>query len=178
MRSLFYALLFLGFSLQSSAQILKIKDTDSSITFKIKNFGVLVDGKLTSLAGEIYFDPAQLNASRFEITLDANSIDTGIELRNKHLKKEDYFNVKVYPEIKFVSTKVESTSDKYRVVGKLTIKKATKEIAFDFTAQKQPTGYLFKGEFSLNRRNYDVGGNSFSLADDLNVFLSVSCTEK
>ena len=87
----------------SSSQSFTPTNAGSAITFKIKNFGATIDGSFTGLKGEIHFDPTQLNSSRFEITLDANSIDTGIDLRNKHLKKEDYFNVKTYPEIKFVS---------------------------------------------------------------------------
>jgi len=162
----------------SCSQSFTPTNAGSAITFKIKNFGATIDGSFTGLKGEIHFDPTQLNSSRFEITLDANSIDTGIDLRNKHLKKEDYFNVKTYPEIKFVSSKIESQSGNYSVTGKLTIKKTTKEIEFDFTAQKPSTGYLFKGEFPLNRRDYEVGGNSFSMADDVKVFISVSCIEK
>lgn len=178
MRYLFLVILILGLCSHSVSQVLIPADKGSSVTFKIKNFGITVDGTFTGLKGEIRFDPTQLNSSRFEITVDANSIDTGIELRNKHLKKEDYFNVKTYPEIKFVSSKIESQSGTYRVTGRLTIKKTTKEIVFSFTAQKQSTGYLFKGEFPINRRDYEVGGSSFSMADDLNVFLSVSCIEK
>jgi polyisoprenoid-binding protein YceI len=40
--------------------------------------------------------------------VNSASIDTGIELRNKHLKKEEYFDVKTYPQIKFASTKIEA----------------------------------------------------------------------
>ncbi len=153
-------------------------DAQSSVTFKIKNLGITVDGSFTGLAGAIQFDPDQLSESKFEVTVDATSLDTGIELRNNHLKKEDYFDVKMYSQINFVSTKIESvSSENFTVTGKLTIKKTTKEIKFDFTASKKDKGYLFKGEFPLNRRDYNIGGRSFSLANELKVFLSVSCFE-
>lgn len=151
-------------------------NAQSSVTFKIKNLGITVEGSFTGLAGVIRFDVNQLSSSKFEVTVDATSLDTGIELRNKHLRKEDYFDVKTYPRIKFVSTKIESSSSgRFTVTGNLTIKKTTKEIKFDFTALKKEKGYLFKGELPLNRRDYNVGGSSFSMADELKVLLSVSC---
>jgi polyisoprenoid-binding protein YceI len=150
-------------------------NAQSSISFKIKNLGITVDGSFAGLNGTINFDPSQLSSSKFEVAVDAASIDTGIELRNKHLKKEEYFDVKTYPQIKFVSTKIETGSEgKFTVNGKLTIKNITKEIKFDFTTTRTDGGLLFVGEFPLNRRDYKVGGGSFSMADELKVFLSVA----
>ena len=172
-------LLFLFFiNLFAQSQTYTPTDAQSSVMFKIKNFGITVDGSFTGLSGAIQFDPNQLSSSKFEVTVNTASIDTGIELRNKHLKKEDYFDVKTYPQMKFISTKIESgAGEKFTITGKLTIKKITKEIKFDFTASKNATGYKFEGEFPLNRRDYNVGDSSFSMADDLKVFLTVSCTK-
>lgn len=137
-----------------------------------------MDGSVTGLSGDIRFDPRQLSSSKFDVTVEANSIETGIELRNKHLKEENYFDVKTYPQIKFTSTKIETGSENgFIITGKLTIKKTTQEIKFDFSASKQDIGYDFAGEFTLNRRDYHIGGSSFSMADELKVFLSVSCTQ-
>lgn len=151
---------------------------NSSVTFAIKNMGLTVEGSFRGLKGSIEFDPNELSSSRFNVVLNANTIDTGIELRNKHLQKEEYLDVANFAEIGFVSTKIETwaQSGKYKVTGKLTIKKVTKEVIFDFTAQKQNIGHLLKGEFSIDRRDYGVGGNSFSMADDVRIFLSVKST--
>ncbi len=153
-------------------------DKGSSIFFSIKNMGITVEGTITGLKGSVSFDPNDLLASKFDISIDARSIDTGIDLRNKHLKKEEYFDVANFSEIRFVSTKILAMPqpDKFNVTGKLTIKKVTKEIKFDFIADMLGTGYFFKGEFSIDRINYRVGGNSFSMSDDVKVFLSVAST--
>ncbi len=149
-------------------------DSGSSVKFVINNFGLSVDGTFKGLAGTIDFDPEALSASHFDVTVDATTIDTGVQLRNKHLKKEEYFDVGNYSKIRLVSTGITTSgAGKFTMLGKLTIKKTTRDVKFDFTAQKQSNGYLFLGSFTINRRDYDVGGGSFSLANDLTVSLSV-----
>ena len=57
--------------------------------------------------------------------------------------------------------------------GNITIKGVTKEIKFPFTFTAKDGGYLFEGEFKINRRDFGVGGKSFSISDELSVELSV-----
>jgi polyisoprenoid-binding protein YceI len=177
MRSLLLIALVLNANSISWSQRYEPSDSKSSIAFKIKNFGATVDGTFKNLKGAIRFDPNELSSSHFNVSVTSSTIDTGIELRNKHLKKEDYFDVEKFGEINFVSIKIESTSqvDRFMVTGKLTIKKTTKEIKFDFTAKKLEMDYQFKSEFQINRRDYGVGGSSFSMADEVKVILSINC---
>lgn len=178
MRKLFFLLIALASYLIGLTQELEPTDTGSSVTFNIKNMGLTVEGSFKGLKGSIVFDPSELLLSKFDITINAGSIYTGIDLRNKHLKKEAYFDITNFSKIRFTSIKVQASTqpEKFTVVGSLTIKKVTKQIRFDFTAHRQNKGYLFKGEFSIDRRDYNVGGNSFSMADDVKVFLSVVST--
>ena len=178
MRKLFFLLIALGSYLIGLTQELEPTDTGSSVTFTIKNMGLTVEGALKGLKGSIIFDPNKLVLSTFDITIDAGLIDTGIDLRNKHLKKESYFDVANFSKIRFTSVKIQASirPEKFTIIGNLTIKKVTKQIKFDFVAHRQNTGYLFKGEFSIDRRDYNVGGNSFSMADDVSVFLVVAST--
>jgi polyisoprenoid-binding protein YceI len=146
----------------------------SEIKFKVKNFGFNVSGSFSGLNGTISFDPNNLAASTFDVSADANSIFTDNNARDNHLREDTYFDVKNYPRIRFVSTRV-TTSNKsgtYFVFGKLTIKKETKEISFPFTAETSEDGYLFKGEFKINRRDFGVGGSS-TISDNVDVALSV-----
>ena len=138
--------------------------------------GLTVNGSFSGLKGTFLFDPNEVTTSRITVSIEAASIDTGIDLRNKHLKKEDYFDVANYPEIRFVSTKITSSSqpEKYTVTGNLTVKKTTRVVKFDFSAQKQNGGYVCKGEFVIDRRDYEIGGSSFTMADEVKVRLSVT----
>ena len=163
-------------SISGWSQNFQPTDEGSSVTFKINNFGLSVEGSFTGLKGTIQFDPNDLPASKFDVSIKAASINTGINLRDKHLKKEEYFDAENFSEIRFVSTRIEASAQtgKYVITGKLTVKKTTKEIRFEFTSQKQSEGLLFKGAFPLNRRDYEIGGKSFSLSDVLTVYLNVN----
>jgi len=149
-------------------------DAGSSIQFKIKNLGFTINGSFTGIQGNIRFDPAHLPDALFDVNIDANSINTDNSMRDDHLRKEDYFDVKGYPLIRFVSTKI-TPSNKTNVLfifGKLTIKNQTKDISFPFTATHSNEGWLFKGTFTMNRRDFGVGGASI-IADNLEVSLNV-----
>lgn len=150
-------------------------DSGSSVLFKIRNFGINTGGSFTGLQGVIKFDGNHLSESGFDVSIDANTINTGNETRDNHLRKESYFDVKNYSRIRFISTKI-TTSPKageLLVFGKLTIKNKTKDISFPFTATTTNDGYLFKGTFTINRRDFDVGGASV-ISDNLEVLLSIA----
>ena len=150
----------------------------SSVKFKVKNFGFNVTGSFSGLDGTIQFDPNNLASSSFEVSIDANSVFTDNNARDNHLREDSYFDVKNYPRIRFVSTRVTPSNKKGTlfVFGKLTIKKETKEISFPFTAEPSQDGYLFNGSFSINRKDFGVGGSS-TISDNVDLTLSVLATK-
>jgi polyisoprenoid-binding protein YceI len=148
---------------------LKPVDTDNAVTFAIKNFGINTNGEMKGLKGVIKWDDSNPAASIFNVTVDANSINTGIDMRDDHLRDEDYFDVKKYPVISFVSTAVSSTN----VTGNLTIKGTTKQVSFPFTVKPSNGTYSFEGSFSINRRDFGVGSSSMSLGNNVTVNLKV-----
>jgi len=150
-------------------------DEESTIEFRIKNFGSSVDGTLTGLKGTIVFDAQNIAAAKLDVTVDANTIDTDIGMRDNHLRKKEYFFVSEYPMIRFVSTSVVLNGPgKGTVTGNLTIRKTTREITIPFTYGIAKNNLTLKGEFPLNRRHFEVGGNSISLSDELKVLLKVT----
>lgn len=159
-----------------NAQVYAPVDVKSKVSFKIKNFGATVDGTFEGLKGTISFDAERVTHALFDVSIDAATIDTGIGMRDNHLRKSDYFNVTDFPVIRFVSGKVVQSAKAGEgiVTGKLTIKKTTKDISFPFRYSE--TGGVLKlaGTFTINRRDYSVGGNSISLADELTVLLDVT----
>ena len=94
-------------------------------------------------------------------------------MRDNHLKKDEYFNTAKYPTLNFTSTKITSDGSGYIVAGLLTIKGTTKEISFPFTATRQDNGFVFTGNFSINRRDFDVGGGSAVMGSNVDVSLKV-----
>jgi polyisoprenoid-binding protein YceI len=147
----------------------------SKVSFVIKNFGVKTKGDLSGLKGKIVFDSKNLNACNFNVTIDATTINTDNNARDKHLKKSDYFDVANYPTISYVSTKItpSTIAGRFFVFGNLTIKNITKPVQFGFSATATASGYIFSGSFDINRKTFGVGGNSISLADNLSVNIVV-----
>jgi polyisoprenoid-binding protein YceI len=145
----------------------KPSEQGSSLTFEFN-----IDGSFKGLQGDIKFDPQNPAASLFDVSIDAATVNTDNGLRDNHLRGDTYFDVKNYPRIHFVSTKVIAKNGTFNITGNLTIKKKTKSIAFPFTAVASNDGYQFKGSFTINRKDFDVGGSS-TIADNLDVSLNI-----
>lgn len=163
-----------GVYAQSPAHAFIPVDEGSAIGFKIKNFGISSDGSFKGLLGTIVFDPQNAAADSFDVSIDAASINTDNTMRDEHLRKEAYFDVEKYPRIRFVSSRIvaEDANGHYRATGTLTIKGTTKEISFSFLAAPSGDDYIFKGNFTIKRRDFDVGGAS-SLGNEVAVSLTV-----
>ena len=150
-------------------------DDSSEVKFSIKNFGLSVSGSFTGLRGKIIFNQADLPASSISAVVNTSTINTGNEARDRHLKKEEYFDIGKYPLISFVSARISNSTkpDVLFMEGKITIKDITRAISFPFTVTPRPDGYLYEGTFKLNRRDFGVGGSSMVMSDSLSVSLSV-----
>ena len=179
MQRIFFAILFqvslsIGVTFTTSGQQYSVTDQGSTVKFRIKNFGLNSEGSFSGLKGHIGFDPGNLSGAAFEVSIDAASVNTDNETRDKHLRKEEYFDVQNHPRISFVSTSVKTAGKDgaYTMTGRLTIKETTKDISFPFTASRKGDDYLFTGEFKIDRKDYKVGGSS-TLSNGLTVILSV-----
>jgi len=170
------ALLFAFFPFGLSAQSFKPVDDSSSVAFKIKNFGVSISGTFTGLHGDIVFDPSKLASCSFVVSVQSTSVNTGIDMRDTHLKKEDFFDVDKFPLISFTSTRVTpSTKAGYLFLfGNLEIRGVSKPISFPFQALPNGSGYTFTGSFTINRRDYGVGGSSISMSDEVKIDLKIA----
>jgi polyisoprenoid-binding protein YceI len=174
MKYIIGALFPLFFSTLILAQEYKPTDQGSTIEFVIKNFGFNTKGSFTGLDGKITFDPANPAGSSFDVSIDAASINTDNTMRDDHLKKGSYFDVEKYPRIRMVSASLAGPdkSGHYTFSGKLTIRDKTQDISFPFVSVSSGDDYIFKGSFTINRRDFDVGGSS-TLANNCTVNLTV-----
>lgn len=150
-------------------------DSESKIAFGIRNLGINVNGTFNGMEGTIVFDPENPLTINVNISVEASTINTGNGARDRHLRKNDYFGVETYKKISFISSNAAKATKEgtYILYGDLTIKRTTKRVAIPFTFSKTTDGFLFKGAFKLDRQDYDVGGDSFSLSDEVTLNLIV-----
>jgi polyisoprenoid-binding protein YceI len=159
----------------------------SEVQFKIKHLVIsTVTGSFKSFKGTMEspsddnFENAQL-----EFSLDVDSIDTNQEMRDGHLKGEEFFDVAKFPTIKFVSTSFVKDGDAYKVTGNLTMKDVTKPVtleaeyggsAVDFygnhKAGFEVTGKINRKDFGLTWGGITEAG-AIVLGDDVKLIANV-----
>jgi polyisoprenoid-binding protein YceI len=138
--------------------------THSEVQFRIKHLMMTnVTGWFQVLSGEVMADDKFTDA-KVQFTIDARSISTGNEQRDKHLKGADFFDVEKYPEIGFESGHYNATEGE--IHGTLTIKGVSKPVTFEAEfngTNKDPWGNL-KAGFSLtgkiNRKDWGLEWNA------------------
>jgi polyisoprenoid-binding protein YceI len=175
MKNILFSLIMLLSARFAFGQTYSPFEEGSTVEFKVKNFGFNVGGSFKGLKGTIEFDAAKYTDAKFDVSIDANTVFTDNGMRDDHLRADSYFDVKNHPRISFVSTKVTASNKAGTlfIFGKLEIKGITKEISFPFTATPVEGGYVFKGEFKIARRDFNVGGSS-TISDNVNVMLNIA----
>ena len=156
--------------------------TYSSVSWKIAN-GYSIkftskdpSGVFKSLKGDIDFDEKNLDASKFNVTVDVTSINTGSGMKNKQALNDSWFDAAKFPTIKFTSDKIVKTATGYEATGKLEIHGTSKQITIPFTFSNN----TFTGSFDVNRTDFNVGsttGMSGHASSVLKIDLSVPVTK-
>jgi polyisoprenoid-binding protein YceI len=159
-------LLVLALAVTANAQTWKVDPDHSAAHFSIRHMMIAqVRGMFPAVTGTIDFDHDQPTA--FDITIDVNSIDTGVEARDAHLKSGDFFAAEIHPKMTFKSTRVFPADDGFSVAGILTIKGTPHEVQMTVTGlddpRVDPWGNTRKGAtalFTIDRRDYGVDWNA------------------
>ncbi|MGL5889664.1 MAG: YceI family protein, partial [Bacteroidia bacterium] len=104
--------------------------THSELQFKVKHLMITnVTGSMGVLSGEVEAADATFNGARVNFTADMNSITTGNEQRDGHLKSPEFFDSAAYPAIRFESEAFNAAEGK--INGNLTIRDVTKPVTLD-----------------------------------------------
>jgi polyisoprenoid-binding protein YceI len=148
-------------------QLWNIDSSHSGIHFSVRHMVISkVRGQFARWAASFEAPEGDLGRARLTATIDASSIDTGVADRDAHLRSADFFDAATYPEITFVSKKVERVSDdELRVVGDLTIRGTTREVplAVEVTGQGvDPWGNQragFSAKATIDRRDFGLSWN-------------------
>lgn len=124
------------------------------------------DGKLTFKNGELTKAHVVIDMTSI-VNHDLDDAESNAKLVG-HLKSDDFFEVKTYPEAEFKSTSIESKgSGKYHVKGKMTIKEDTNPVEFPVTVTTGQNSLNAKGSFKIDRAKYNVRFGSKSFFDNL-----------
>ena len=162
----------------------------SSVGFSVRHMMTQVRGTFGDFSGTIVKDDANLAGASVEFKIQATSVDTANEMRDKHLRTEDFFFVEKFPEITFKSTKIEKVSDtEYKATGEFTMRGVTKVLTLPVTFLGEMKGMdgkplagfsvitkLDRKEFGINwNKTLDAGG--LLLSDEVTVEISIEAKQ-
>ena len=123
-----------------------------------------VDGRFKDFDGVIVVDP-DITKSSVKITIKTASVETDNQARDNDLRNSEFLDVAKYPEMSFVSDKIEKRGDGYVAIGTFTLKGVSKKIELPFTFAgpiTDPWGFqriAAKASTKINRQDYGVKYN-------------------
>lgn len=152
--------------------------------FKISHLGFsTMIGRFNKSEGKMTFDEAKGTGS-VEITIDASSIDTAHEKRDKHLRSQDFLNTTEFPTITFKSTKASIKGGKGKVDGKITIMGVTKPITLNVTSLKcgvhpfnKKNVCGFDATAKLKRSDFGIKYGLPAIGDDMELMFEVEAVK-
>jgi polyisoprenoid-binding protein YceI len=158
----------------------------SSVSFKIQHLGISwVHGRFNTFKGSFAIDKADPAKSSFELTINADSVDTANKQRDTHLNSPDFFDANQFPTITFKSTRVKPTKEGYEVTGEMTMHGKTKPISLKLEGGKEaefPKGMKrtgFSTDFTLKRSDFGmVDKQPGALGDEVHVSIGIEGTRK
>jgi polyisoprenoid-binding protein YceI len=171
----------------------QIDPNHSSAQFAVRHLGLsTVRGAFTKVNGSIQFDDKDVTKSSVDVTIDAASVDTRVEGRDKDLRSDHFFEVEKYPTLTFKSTKVEQVEvGKLKVTGDLTIHGVTKQVVLDVegptAAVKDPWGNqraAASATTKINRQDFGVKWNAkmdnggWVVGDDVAITIDLEMVQK
>jgi len=140
-----------------------IQTDKSTVTFVFKQMNVPVEGNFKRFNCRINFDPAKPTLAKAEIEIDIASIDAGSDEANDSAGDKVWFNTKMFPVARFVSSSVKPLGDnRFEMAGKMSIKGRTLDAKTSGTFHMEGSNGVFEGSLVLNRGDYGIGEGSWS----------------
>jgi polyisoprenoid-binding protein YceI len=155
----------------------KIDSAHSEVKFKVKHLLVsTVSGKFNKFDAEIESAEDNFEDAKVTFSAEVDSIDTGNEQRDGHLKSADFFDAENQPKITFVSKNFKKVSDSnYKLTGDFSIRGVTKEITLDVEYNGKSRGFDnlevagFEITGKINRFDFGLQWNAMTEAGGIVV---------
>jgi len=172
-----------------------IDQPHSQVGFSIRHFFSKVPGQFKDFSGTIVMDQNAPEASSVNVTIQAASISTGNDARDKHLRGPDFFAADSFPTLTFRSTKVAPAGkDRVQVTGDFTMRGVTKSVVLDVEflgmgevgvgGKSWGTKAGFDATTTVNRKDFGISWNKaldqggLMIGEDVAVSLHIEANLK
>ena len=158
----------------------RIDPNHSAAQFSVRHLGVsTVRGAFMKVSGSASYDPADPSKNSVDVTIDASSVDTRVQMRDDDLRSPNFLDVQKYPTITFKSKQSKSAgAGKLEILGDLTIHGITKEVTLDVDGPsapiKDPWGNQRIGASAstkINRKDFGINGAAGAVGDEISIII-------
>ena len=160
----------------------------SEVDFSILHMSLSkVHGRFGNIGGEIVWNAADVTKSTVNITIDVNTVDTGVAPRDADLKSAGYFDVAQFPTATFVSTSVAKTGSGLTVNGNLTVHGVTKPVLLQVEGPMGPVAGMggkmhagFSATTTVSRTAFGIGAKTPTavLGDDVQLSIELDVAKQ
>ena len=173
--------------LAAQTEAWRLDPPHSAAQFAVRHMGIsTVRGTFTKVSGDVQYSATDPSKTSLDVTIDAASVDTRVEMRDNDLRSAHYFDTAKYPTITFKSKRVETAgAGKLKVTGDLTIHGVTKEAVLDVDGptppMKDPKGNEHMGASAttkISRQDFGVGSESGMIGDDITITIDVEMVKQ
>lgn len=181
------SLLLAALAIPAFAADYSVDDDHTFALFRVQHMGAgYTWGRFDAVSGDVAYDPANPAGNKVSITIQAASISTGQADMEKHLKSNDFFDVKQFPTLTFVSKSFTRKADgQYDVAGDLTIHGVTKAVTVPVVRTGMATHLMnkkpvigFEAVFEINRSEYGLKYGPGAVGESVRVTLAVEALAK
>lgn len=174
-------------SAHAEPAVWKIDPAKSKTQFRVKHMMVAsVTGSFSRTTGTVSGDPSDPTKARLDVSIDAATIDTGVDERDDDLRSDHFFDIAKHPYVTFRSKSIRKNGDSLTIVGDLTIRGVTRPFMLDVTNISAPakdaagkvrvsadaTGSLNRKEFGMTW-NKSLDGGGVLVSDEVTVLVHV-----
>jgi len=171
---------------QAADYIIDTKGAHAFIQFHIKHLGYSwLVGRFNRFEGEFSYDESNPDAARVEVTIETASVDSNHAERDKHLREEEFLDVKQFPQARFVSTSYRNLGDgKGELKGDFTLHGVTRPLTIAVTeigAGNDPWGGYrqgFEGRTSFALADFGIKRNLGPASKEVHLWLGVEGIRK
>jgi len=156
----------------------------SSVLFRIKHLDTAwAFGRFNEFSGEVAFDEKSPEKSSVQVTIQMESVDTGIGKRDDHIRSGDFFDAGQFPTSSFTSKSVKKgAGGKYTVTGDLELHGVTKPVTLDLEVSGASSGKMgtragFYGTFTIKRSDFGMSTMLEALSDEVHVTVSLETVQ-
>ena len=185
-------LLFASLTALAQTSTWNIDPNHTAAHFTARHMGLSnVTGTFDKVSGSAQMDEKDFTKSSVDAVIDVASVDTRVEMRDKDLRSDHFFDVAKYPTMEFKSKRIEKQADGYKLIGDLTMHGVTKEVALNMD---QPSGIVtdqrgnshrgFSASTTINRKDWGLIYNNTLqsgeavVGDNIKIQIDVELVQK